>query len=242
MNVHPLIARFDLVAEAQGNIQRLRKLVVQLAITGKLNGNEGAYPPICDILSRIEEEKIRRSKAERNRKQNISQPIDELELPTGCLDTAGFVRLRDIASIEKGPTSIQSAHSGMFPLVTTAESRSLCDHFDFDGRAAIVPLVSSAGHGKATLNRLHYQAGQFALGSILCAIFPFSEEIISARFVFEYLSAFKEELLVSKMTGTANVTLTLSRIGEVPIPVVSPSAQKRVDEGMAQFDLLEAAQ
>ena len=27
-----------------------------------------------------------------------------------------------------------------------------CDHFDFEGAAAIIPLVSSAGHRKASLN------------------------------------------------------------------------------------------
>jgi hypothetical protein len=109
------------------------------------------------------------------------------------------------------------AAPGEFPLVTTAEKKSLCDHFDFDVKAALIPMVSSTGHGSATLNRLHYHEGKFALGSILCAVIPFREEIFSAHFIFEYLSAFKEDLLVSRMTGTANVTLTLNRIGEIPI-------------------------
>jgi type I restriction enzyme S subunit len=139
-------------------------------------------------------------------------------------------------------TGIQSAISGEFPLVVTAAARSTCDHYDFDGAAAIVPMVSSTGHGNASLNRLHYQEGKFALGTILCAVFPIDEELISARFLFEYLTAFKDELLVSKMNGTANVTLTVGKIAEVPVPIISPVVQRRVDELMALCDQLATAQ
>ncbi len=125
--------------------------------------------------------------------------------------------------------------------MVTAAERGSCDHFDFEGAATIVPLVSSTGHGHASINRLHYQEGRFALGTILAAIFPIAPTLISARFIFEYLSTFKEELLVSRMTGTANVTLSVSRIAEVPIPLICPSVQGKADELMALCDQLEAA-
>jgi type I restriction enzyme S subunit len=102
-------------------------------------------------------------------------------------------------------------------------------------------MVSSTGHGNASLKRLHYQGGKFALGNILCAAFPIDEELMSARFIFEYLTAFKEELLVSKMIGTANVSLTLGKIGEVPIPIVPPAVQRRVGELMTLCDGFEEA-
>lgn len=97
------------------------------------------------------------------------------------------------------------------------------------------------GHGNASLNRLHYQEGKFALGTILAAVFPHAPGLISARFLFEYLSAFKDELLVSRMTGTANVTLAIGGISEVPIPLVCPEVQKKVDEFMTLCDQLERA-
>ena len=97
------------------------------------------------------------------------------------------------------------------------------------------------GHGHASINRLHYQEGEFALGTILAAVVPFAPDLISARFLFEYLSTFKEELLVTRMTGTANVTLSIGRIAEVPVPLAPPSAQRKVDELMALCDQLEAA-
>ena len=123
----------------------------------------------------------------------------------------------------------------------TSAERVTCDHFDFDGTAAIIPLVSSTGHGNASINRLHYQEGKFALGTILVAVFPHDPNLISARFLFEYLSAFKDELLVARMTGTANVTLSAGRVADVPIPLICPDVQRKVDELMALCDKLQQA-
>ena len=41
------------------------------------------------------------------------------------------------------------------------------------------------------------------------------------------------------MTGTANVTLTVGRIADVPVPLVDPKVQGRIDELMALCDRLE---
>lgn len=195
-------------------IQQLRKLIVALAISGKLGVNQRSH----DL-------------------PNVSPDA----LPAHFGVTAGFTVLSAVARIEKGRTGIKQAVPGAYPLVVTAAERSPCDHFDFEGPAAIVPLVSSTGHGKASLHRLHYQEGKFALGTILAAIFPLNGSLISARFIFEYLSAFKDELLVSRMIGTANVSLSVGKIAEVPVPLVSLDVQAKVDELMALCDQLEAA-
>ena len=232
MNSHLLLKRFDSIVEAPGNIQTLRKLAIVLAVSGRLGERKrDSTTPASSLL-----------KVGRRSAWATNDPIDESELPSGFTSTEGFVRLGEIAKVEKGSTAIQRSKGGDFPLVTTAEERSSCDHFDFDARAAIVPLVSSAGHGKASLKRLHYQEGKFALGNILCSVIPISEQLITARFIFEYLTAFKEELLVSKMTGTANVTLTVGTIRVIPVPIISQEVQHSLDSFMGLCDRLEAAQ
>lgn len=150
------------------------------------------------------------------------------------------MRLGEIARIEKGQIAIQKAKPGKFPLVVTAAERATCDSFQFDGDAAIVPLISSTGHGHASLKRLHFQRGKFALGNILCAILPLTPEYVSARYIFEYLNAYKDELLVSRMSGTANVSLTIGKISAIPVPLISPESQKMIDGLMALCDKLEA--
>lgn len=212
-------------------IAKLRRVAVGLAITGKLgfDNGEADLPALATAMGEG-------SKA----KKHLVR-VTASELPNGCGSIERFVPLGTVARIEKGRTGIQGAAQGEFPLVVTAEQRLTCDHFDFDGRAAIVPLVSSAGHGKASIQRLHYQEGKFALGTILAAIFPLHPDLLSPRFLFEYLSAFKEELLVRRMIGTANVTLTIGKLAEVPVPIVRPAAQESLDRLMALCDELDAA-
>jgi type I restriction enzyme, S subunit len=221
-------------------IGHFRKVVIGLAIAGKLVGEGQPLSP-AEMLDQIENEKVRLLRGGKISKPKRFASVIDDQLPEAFADPSAFAPLGAVARIEKGLTGIQGAKSGSFPLVVTAAERGSCDHFDFDGAATIVPLVSSTGHGNASINRLHYQEGRFALGTILAAIFPYAPDLISARFIFEYLSTFKDELLVSRMTGTANVTLSIGRIAEVPIPLICPTVQRRADELMTLCDQLEAA-
>jgi type I restriction enzyme S subunit len=76
------------------------------------------------------------------------------------------VKLSDICNFVKGETGIAKADAGEYPLVVTGKERKTCDSFQLDCKAVCIPLVSSSGHGKASLNYVHYQEGKFALGSI----------------------------------------------------------------------------
>lgn len=231
---------FAKIGDAPECVARLRQIVVALAITGKLGLVDSASNP-SDILAKVEEVKTRLAALRAIPKPKKPAPVTEEDLPASLQDATRFAALGTVARIEKGLTGIKDAPSGSFPLVVTAAERGNCDHFDFDGAAAIIPLVSSTGHGHASINRLHYQDGKFALGSILAAVLPYDPAQVSARFLFEYLSAFKEELLVARMTGSANVTLSIGRIAEIPVPLVCPAVQRTVDELMALCDRLEDA-
>ena len=227
------------IGDAPEHIAGLRKLAVAFAIGGRFDYPSTAAPE--ELLTQIEATRKELERAGQVKKRKGRLTVQPEHLPEAFNDVSRFVPLAEIASIEKGKTGIKQAVAGEFPLVVTAAARETCDHFDFDAAAAIIPLVSSTGHGNASINRLHYQEGKFALGTILAAVIPHDPDAISARFLFEYLSAFKDELLVSRMTGTANVTLTIGRIGEVPVPLLSAEAQSKVDELMALCDRLEEA-
>ena len=240
MKVERLLHAFSMIGEDPARIQQLRQVAVALAVAGKLDSSNATLSP-RDMMQAVEEVKADLVRRRAIPKPKKLQPVDQVELPEGFPDASRFAPLGGVARVEKGLTGIKQAQPGPFPLVVTGAERASCDHFDFEGAAAIIPLVSSTGHGHASLNRLHYQEGKFALGTILAAVFPYDPKLVSARFIFEYLSAFKEELLVTRMTGTANVTLSIGRISEVPVPLVDPTIQAQVDELMALLDRLEAA-
>ncbi len=128
-------------------------------------------------------------------------------------------QLKEICSITKGATGIMKATGGKYPLVALSDTRRSHNEFQFDANAVIVPLISSTGHGHASMKRVHYQEGKFALGNILCAVIPNDEKQLNAKYLHLYLQQFKETLLVPLMKGAANVSLPMNKLADVKIEV-----------------------
>lgn len=138
------------------------------------------------------------------------------------------VKLSEVCIIEKGTTGIQKAIPGQYPLVTTSEERKTHNTFQFEAEAVIVPIVSSTGHGHASIKRIHFQKGKFALGTILCAIIPKDKSKLSAEYLYLFLDLNKERELVGRMKGMANVTLPLKEIGNIEIPIPHIRVQEQI--------------
>lgn len=137
----------------------------------------------------------------------------------------GKVKLGDVCTIEKGAIGIQKAIPGKYPMVVTSEERKSHNEFQFDDDAVIIPLVSGTGHGHASIKRIHFQKGKFALGSILCAVIPNNKAQLSAEYLYRFLDLNKENELVARMKGMANVTLPIKEIAQIEIPLPALSEQ-----------------
>lgn len=153
------------------------------------------------------------------------------------------VKLSEICTIEKGATGITKAIEGEYPMVTMAEARTSHNEYQFDTKAVLIPLVSSSGHGHASMKRIHYQEGKFAIGSILCALVPKNEDVVNARFLYNYLHFQRESILVPLMRGAANVSLSIKSISSVEInlpPIeIQISINKLVDDFKLRQDILQ---
>lgn len=149
------------------------------------------------------------------------------------------VKIGDVCKIVKGATGIASAEPGKYPLVVTAVERKTCSTYQFDCEAVCIPLVSSSGHGKKSLNNVHYQSGKFALGTILCAVIPNNSDELDARYLHQYLQFYKDTVLVPLMKGAANVSLSMKDIAGVSIPL-PPIQRQRELAGM--FVMLQQKQ
>lgn len=146
------------------------------------------------------------------------------------------ITIGELCVVKKGNTPIQKAKEGKYPLVVTTMARKSCDTFQFDANAVCIPLVSSRGHGVASLNHIYYQEGKFALGNILCAVIPTDEQIVKAKYLYYYLEYAKDYTLVPLMKGGANVSLHCSDIEKVKIPLPSLSEQERIISILDCFD------
>lgn len=138
------------------------------------------------------------------------------------------VKIGDVCTVEKGVTGLAKAIPGSYPLVATGADRKTSIEYQFDTKAVCIPLVSSTGHGKKTLNYVHYQEGKFALGSILVAVVSRDEKILDARYLHVYLQKNKDRVLVPLMKGAANVSLSMTAISNIEVPLPSLVEQKNI--------------
>ena len=138
--------------------------------------------------------------------------------------------LGEICTIIKGSTGIKKAIAGDYPLVVTAEERLSSNEYQFDTKAVCIPLVSSTGHGHASLKRIHYQEGKFALGNILAAVIPNDEKQLNAEYLYYYLSFYKDSKIVPLMKGAANVSLTINSIKTIIMEIPDIKIQEKIVE------------
>ena len=144
--------------------------------------------------------------------------------------------ISDVCSIEKGNTPIQKAVPGAYPMVVTTTERKTNNNYQFDKPSVCIPLVSSRGHGVASLNHVYYQEGKYALGNILCAVIPKDEKKLLAKFLYYYFEQTKEYTLVPLMKGGANVALRIDDISRVRIPVPSTTIQEEIISSLQAFE------
>ena len=155
-----------------------------------------------------------------------------------CPNGVEYKKLADCCALEKGNTPIQKAIPGEFPLVVTTEERKSCNTYQFDKPTVCIPLVSSRGHGIASLNRLYYQEGKFALGNILCGVTPVNSNELSAKFLFYYLNHKKDSLIVPLMRGGANVSLTVDSLKRIIVPIPPIPVQNEIVHIFDKFEYL----
>jgi len=135
--------------------------------------------------------------------------------------------LSEICTITKGSTAIMKAIPGNYTMITLGEDNKTHNEYQFDANAVIIPLVSSTGHGHASMNRVKYYEGKFALGNILSAIIPKDETIVNAKYLHLFLHENRERLLVPLMKGAANVSLPIKRLNDVEI--IIPSMERQLE-------------
>jgi type I restriction-modification system DNA methylase subunit len=134
---------------------------------------------------------------------------------------------RELVTIFKGLSPTQNTLEGEYPLVVTAKNIRTADHFSFDTKAICIPLVSSSGHGHASVHRLHYIEGKFALANIMCGISVNDENEINPKYLFYTLLSMKDEVIASLMTGTSNVSLDMDDLYEIEVPLPDIGIQNK---------------
>lgn len=169
----------------------------------------------------------------------IGKLWQEIDFNIDNVGTSRKYAIKEICKIEKGKSPIQKTKPGEYPLVVTAEERLTSNEYQFNGEAVCIPLVSSTGHGHASIKRIHYQKGKFALGNILCALTSLDENLVMTKYLYLYLSYHKDSLLVPLMKGTTNVSLNMRDIQNVIVSIPNIDTQMKVIERIGKIKHLE---
>jgi type I restriction enzyme S subunit len=149
--------------------------------------------------------------------------------------------LEDVAQIVRGSSPLEKTPPGDIPLIGTAVEWRTAEAAQVLSPSVCVPLVSSTGHGHASIKRLQFADQPFALSNMLAAVTPMPEAPVDASYLFHYLTCFKEALLVARMKGTANVSLKLGDLRDVPVRCPPLPEQHRIVDLMGAVDAYVAA-
>jgi len=186
--------------------------------------NIAAQRRIVEGLDNLEKLDEKGSKDE-DLAQKLCQSITQQELES---IEANAVSLGGVCEITKGTFPTLKTPGGIYSFVVTSEKRRTANAYQFDDEAVCIPLVSSTGHGHASLHRIHYENGKFALANIMAAVISQDKEKVLPKYLYYYLSFYKNELLVTLMRGVANVTIPISKLSDIPIKIPDIATQRRI--------------
>ena len=102
MTPQDLIAAFETLADAPDGTKRLRELVLQLAVRGKLVAQDASDEPASVLLERIAAEKARLVAEKKIRKPKVLPPIEADEVPFAVPEGWEWSRLNDLFEIVRG--------------------------------------------------------------------------------------------------------------------------------------------
>ena len=236
-NIHTFFQRFDQFADAPDAVAKMRELVLELAVQGKL------------VKQRPKELPARECVRQANRPLvdvvpdgTIETPYGWLALPLGCLiatNTGGGTPSKQNLSYWNGPipwASVKDIQSEKY-LVSTIDS--ITEEGLKDSSSNLIPpmrliVVTRMGLGKLAINTI-----PVAINQDLRAIEPTTALALD----FAYL-LFKSLKMVG--SGVTVKGITVDKLHAMPVLLPPLAEQKRivakVDELMALCDRLEAQQ
>jgi type I restriction enzyme S subunit len=256
-----LFEQFATLATAPDGIGRLRALILQLAVQGRLGTQNAGDEPASVLLERIRKEKERLVKEGKIRTEKLLEPVNNREIPFEIPDGWMWVRLGPSLlklqdGVHKSPLNLPN---GDFKYVTAKNIKtsgielsnityiSAKDHDDCYKRCNpeygdILLIKDGATTGIATINNLNEQ---FSMLSSVALLKP-PREIFNKYLLYVLRSPFFYSFLRGDMTGMAITRVTLVKLNRTIFPLPPLAEQHRivakVDRLMALCDELEARQ
>ncbi len=248
--------KFDQFADAPNVVAKMRELVLQLAVRGKLVDQLPSDEPATKLLEQIQKSKERLIKERAIRRQE-TDPIDCDSALFPIPQSWVWTRLGEIGDWGSGSTPPRGNHDLYDGGITWLKSGELNDNLALAGSSeTVTELALKSGSFRrnqpgdvlfamygATVGKVAILAEPAVTNQAVCGCTPF--EGVSNRYLFNYLlsqrAAFHEA-----SEGGAQPNLSKVKIVAFPFPLPPLAEQKRivakVDELMALCDRLDTQQ
>lgn len=261
MTPHDLLTNFETLADAPNGVQRLRELVLELAVRGKLVEQEFGDEPAADLMKRVLALRTRQLQTERGKaaKPSTFQPGEKtpIAIPNGW----AWARLDELTTkVGSGKTPLGGRSVYASQGIKFLRSQNVWD----DGlRLSDVAFIDAQTHASMATTCVRPKDLLFNItGASIgrCAIVPddfdegnVSQHVCIVRLADPDLRGFVHLALTSNLiqSEVMNVQVGISREGlstgrfkEFLIPIPPLAEQRRivarVDELMALLDRLDA--
>ena len=232
-----LFEHFDILAQAPGGVKKLREMILQFAVQGKLVKQDPNDEPASVLLEKIKEEKERLVKEGKIKRQKPLAPIKEdeipLELPKGWM----WTRLGTILYITSGKNlTTKQMQEGEIPVYGGNGITGYHNAYNVKEKTLVIGRVGFyCGSIHITPDRAWVTDNAFRT--------VFSEENIDIDFLSILLRTFN---LKANENATAQPVISGKKIYPLLLPLAPLAEQKRivakVDSLMALCDDLEKQQ
>ncbi len=249
---------FDTAFAAPDGIQRLRELILKLAMQGKMVPQDANDSPVSELLWSIEAEKKRLVKERKIRTPKTLPEIPSSDEPYSLPDGWQWVRLGAIGNIFNGnsinASEKESKYAGVkgLPYIATKDVGYGFDPLDYHNgiciprdeekfRIAHQGAVLICAEGGSAGKKCGLTDRDICFGNKLFANELYGQ--IPSRFIlYAYLSPVFRASFTAAMTGIIG-GVSIAKFVEIPIPLPPLEEQQRivnkVDELMTRCDELE---
>jgi type I restriction enzyme S subunit len=251
--MNSILDNFDFISRSPGGVALLRKLVLELAVRGKLVSQDAKDEPASVLLERIKREKARLVKEEKIKAGKKIPEIKEKEKPFKLPSGWVWVRLGELIDQVNGrafkPTEWQT--TGL-PIVRIQNLNNPTAAYNFCNREAIEEkylikkddiLISWSGTPGTSFGAFLWRGKEAALNQHINRVVLFGAELYQKDYLVLMVNS-QLDILISEARGAVGLRhVTMGQLNNlyVPLPPLAEQSRivARVQELMAVLDRLE---
>jgi type I restriction enzyme S subunit len=239
------IPHLDLIATAPQGVKRLRELILELAVRGKLVPQDPNDEPASELLKRIQAEKAKLVAEGKNRGSTSVSELSDKYVPYSIPISWSWVRFGEIMLSRDGeriPVSKdeRNCRAKLYDYYGASGVIDKIDNYLFDK-----PLLLIGEDGANLINRstpiAFIARGHYWVNNHAHVLDGITEHFL--RYIELHINAID---LKPYVTGTAQPKMNQAKMNGIPIALPPEAEQHRivskVDELMALCDRLEAQQ